>query len=83
MKAPLKARVTIMLKDGVLDPQGEAIRHALGGLGFQGVDAVRQGKVIELDLASTDAEAAKAEVARMCEGLLANTVIEKYAVEIV
>ena len=83
MKAALKARVTIMLKDGVLDPQGEAIRHALGGLGFQGVDAVRQGKVIELDLTSTDAEAAKAEVARMCEGLLANTVIEKYAVEIV
>ena len=83
MKAPLKARVTIMLKDGVLDPQGEAIRHALGGLGFQGVDAVRQGKVIELDLASTDAVDAKAEVARMCEGLLANTVIEKYAVEIV
>ena len=79
----MKARVTIMLKDGVLDPQGEAIRHALGGLGFQGVDAVRQGKVIELDLASTDAVAAKAEVARMCEGLLANTVIEKYAVEIV
>ena len=83
MNAPLKARVTIMLKDGVLDPQGEAIRHALGGLGFQGVDAVRQGKVIELDLTSGDAEAAKAEVARMCEGLLANTVIEKYAVEIV
>ena len=83
MKAALKARVTIMLKDGVLDPQGEAIRHALGGLGFQGVAGVRQGKVIELDLTSSDAEAAKAEVARMCEGLLANTVIEKYAVEIV
>ncbi|MBP6677675.1 MAG: phosphoribosylformylglycinamidine synthase subunit PurS [Paracoccus sp.] len=83
MNAPLKARVTIMLKDGVLDPQGEAIRHALGGLGFQGVAGVRQGKVIELDLTSTDAEAARAEVARMCEGLLANTVIEKYAVEIV
>ena len=83
MKAALKARVTIMLKDGVLDPQGEAIRHALGGLGFQGVAGVRQGKVIELDLTSTDAEAARAEVARMCEGLLANTVIEKYAVEIV
>ncbi|MFO1138188.1 MAG: phosphoribosylformylglycinamidine synthase subunit PurS [Paracoccus sp. (in: a-proteobacteria)] len=82
MKAPLKARVTIMLKDGVLDPQGEAIRHALGGLGFQGVAGVRQGKVIELDLTASDAEAAKAEVARMCEGLLANTVIEKYAVEI-
>ena len=83
MNAPLKARVTIMLKDGVLDPQGEAIRHALGGLGFQGVSGVRQGKVIELDLTSGNAEAAKAEVARMCEGLLANTVIEKYAVEIV
>lgn len=83
----MKARVTIMLKDGVLDPQGEAIRHALGGLGFAGVSGVRQGKVIELDLApgvlAGDAEAAKAEVARMCEGLLANTVIEKYAVEIV
>ena len=79
----MKARVTIMLKDGVLDPQGEAIRHALAGLGHKGVDGVRQGKVIELDLASGDAEAAKAEVARMCEGLLANTVIEKYAVEIV
>ena len=78
----MKARVTIMLKDGVLDPQGEAIRHALGGLGFQGVSGVRQGKVIELDLTSGDAEAARAEVARMCEGLLANTVIEKYAVEI-
>lgn len=83
MTAPLKARVTIMLKDGVLDPQGEAIRHALGGLGFAGVAGVRQGKVIELDLTSGDADAAKAEVARMCEGLLANTVIEKYAVEIV
>ena len=83
MTAAMKARVTIMLKDGVLDPQGEAIRHALGGLGFQGVSGVRQGKVIELDLTSGDAEAAKAEVARMCEGLLANTVIEKYAVEIV
>ncbi|UXU76246.1 MULTISPECIES: phosphoribosylformylglycinamidine synthase subunit PurS [unclassified Paracoccus (in: a-proteobacteria)] len=79
----MKARVTIMLKDGVLDPQGEAIRHALGGLGFSGVSGVRQGKIIELDLDATDAEAARAEVARMCEGLLANTVIEKYAVEIV
>lgn len=78
----MKATVTIMLKDGVLDPQGEAIRHALGGLGFQGVSGVRQGKVIELDLIATDAEAARAEVARMCESLLANTVIEKYSVQI-
>ena len=79
----MKARVTIMLKDGVLDPQGEAIRHALAGLGHKGVDGVRQGKVIELDLAGTDKAAAEAEVARMCEGLLANTVIEKYSVEII
>ncbi|WP_234853062.1 MULTISPECIES: phosphoribosylformylglycinamidine synthase subunit PurS [Paracoccus] len=79
----MKARVTIMLKDGVLDPQGEAIRHALGGLGHRGVSGVRQGKLIELDLDATDADAARTEVARMCEGLLANTVIEKYSVEIV
>ena len=79
----MKARVTIMLKDGVLDPQGEAIRHALGGLGHDGVTGVRQGKLIELDLTATDAEAARAEVAKMCEGLLANTVIEKYSIEIV
>ena len=79
----MKARVTVMLKTGVLDVQGEAVRRALGTLGFDGVEGVRQGKVIELDLTSSDAEAAKAEVARMCEGLLANTVIEKYAVEIV
>ena len=74
----MKARVTVMLKNGVLDPQGEAIRHALGSLGFQGVNGVRQGKVIELDLAATDRAAAEAEVARMCEQLLANTVIEDY-----
>ena len=79
---PLKARVTVMLKQGVLDPQGEAIRHALAGLGFEGVEGVRQGKVIELDLATEDRAAAEVEVARMCERLLANTVIERYAVEI-
>ena len=78
----MKARVTIMLKDGVLDPQGEAIRHALAGLGHKGVGGVRQGKVIELDLEATDPETARTEVTRMCETLLANTVIEKYAVEI-
>jgi phosphoribosylformylglycinamidine synthase subunit PurS len=77
----MKALVTIMLKDGVLDPQGEAIRHALGGLGHKGVTGVRQGKLIELDLAATDVEAARAEVTQMCEGLLANTVIEKYSIE--
>lgn len=79
----MKARVTVMLKNGVLDPQGEAIRHALGGLGFKGVNGVRQGKVIELDLAATDLAAAEAEVGRMCEQLLANTVIESWRVELV
>ncbi|MBL4918203.1 phosphoribosylformylglycinamidine synthase subunit PurS [Szabonella alba] len=78
----MKARVHIMLKDGVLDPQGEAVRHALGSLGFAGVTGVRQGKLIELDLAATDKTTAEAEVRAMCDRLLANTVIEKYTVEI-
>lgn len=78
----MKARVTVMLKSGVLDPQGEAVRHALGALGFQGVNGVRQGKVIELDLAQTDKALAEAEVKAMCDKLLANTVIESYRVEI-
>lgn len=78
----MKARVHVMLKNGVLDPQGEAVRHALGTLGFDGVEGVRQGKVIELDLAETDKAKAKASVAKMCEKLLANTVIESYSVEI-
>jgi phosphoribosylformylglycinamidine synthase subunit PurS len=78
----LKARVFVTLKNGVLDPQGEAVRHALGTLGFQGVTGVRQGKVIELDLAATDRAKAEADVRAMCEKLLANTVIETYAVEI-
>ena len=62
----MKARVHVMLKDGVLDPQGEAVRHALGHLGFSGVEAVRQGKMIELDLAATDRAAAETEVRAMC-----------------
>lgn len=78
----MKARVFVMLKNGVLDPQGEAVRHALGTLGFDGVQGVRQGKVIELDLAENDATKAEAEVTNMCEKLLANTVIESYRVEI-
>lgn len=78
----MKARVTVMLKNGVLDPQGEAVRHALGSLGFAGVNGVRQGKVIELDLAETDAAKAEADVRAMCDKLLANTVIESYRVEI-
>ena len=79
----MKARVTVMLKNGVLDVQGEAVRHALGTLGFAGVNGVRQGKVIELDLAETDKAAAETAVKAMCEKLLANTVIEKYSVELV
>ena len=78
----MKARVHVMLKNGVLDPQGEAVRHALGSLGFDGVEGVRQGKVIELDLTETDKAKAEASVKEMCEKLLANTVIESYSVEI-
>jgi phosphoribosylformylglycinamidine synthase subunit PurS len=78
----MKARVTVMLKNGVLDVQGEAVRHALGTLGFQGVNGVRQGKVIELDLAETDAAKAEAQVKAMCDRLLANAVIESYRVEL-
>jgi phosphoribosylformylglycinamidine synthase subunit PurS len=78
----MKARVHVTLKSGVLDPQGEAVRHALGSLGFDGVGEVRVGKVIELDLAETDPAAARARVSAMCEKLLANTIIENYAVEI-
>lgn len=79
----MRAIVHVMLKPGVLDPQGEAVRHALGSLGFDGVNGVRQGKVIELDLADDDREAAESRVTEMCEKLLANTVIESYRVEIV
>jgi phosphoribosylformylglycinamidine synthase PurS subunit len=79
----LKARIHITLKNGVLDPQGKAIQHALAGLGFGGVEDVRQGKFIEIALAGSDAAAAKKQVAEMCETLLANTVIENYYIEIV
>ncbi len=75
----MKARVHVMLKSGVLDPQGEAVRHALGALGFEGVEGVRQGKVIELDLAEGTTED---QVKDMCEKLLANTVIESYSIEL-
>ena len=78
----LKVRVFVTLKNGVLDPQGKAIGHALNGLGFASVGEVRQGKVIDLELTGTDAEKAKAEVKAMCEKLLANTVIEKYEIEL-
>ncbi|MEM7470997.1 MAG: phosphoribosylformylglycinamidine synthase subunit PurS [Pseudomonadota bacterium] len=75
----MKAKVHVMLKNGVLDPQGEAVKHALGSLGFAGVEGVRQGKVIELDLADGTSEAT---VKDMCEKLLANTVIESYSIEL-
>ncbi len=78
----MKAKVHITLKPGVLDPQGKAIEHALGNLGFGGVNDVRQGKYIELEIAESDAEKARAAVDAMCAKLLANTVIENYAIEI-
>jgi phosphoribosylformylglycinamidine synthase len=78
----MKARVFVTLKNGVLDPQGKAIGHALNGLGFGAVGEVRQGKVIDLELAETDAAKARAKVKEMCDKLLANTVIEKYEIEL-
>ena len=78
----MKARVHVTLKNGVLDPQGKAVQNALGALGFEGIDDVRQGKFIELELSETDANAARARVTDMCEDLLANTVIENYSIEI-
>ncbi|MDH3231433.1 MAG: phosphoribosylformylglycinamidine synthase subunit PurS [Alphaproteobacteria bacterium] len=78
----MKAKVHVTLKAGVLDPQGKAIGHALDSLGFAGVGEVRQGKVIELDLAETDPDRARAQVGAMCEKLLANTVIENYDIDL-
>jgi phosphoribosylformylglycinamidine synthase PurS subunit len=78
----MKARIHVTLKTGVLDPQGKAIAHALGNLGFSGIGEVRQGKYIEVELAETDKARAQATVEAMCQQLLANTVIENYAIEI-
>jgi phosphoribosylformylglycinamidine synthase len=78
----MKARVRVTLKAGVLDPQGKAIEHALGALGFEGVDEVRQGKLIELELAESDPARARERVQAMCDKLLANPVIEDYAIEL-
>ena len=78
----MKARVTVTLRDGILDPQGKAIEGALASLGFGGVGSVRQGKVFDIELAGSDPEQAKADLDRMCEALLANLVIEDYAVEL-
>lgn len=78
----IKARVTVTLKNGVLDPQGKAIEGALGALGFDGVDQVRQGKVFDLVLDGSDKAQAEEQLKAMCEKLLANTVIENYAISI-
>lgn len=78
----MKARVHITLKNGVLDPQGKAIQHALTALDFSCVEDVRQGKYIELDLTESDADKAHASVEEMCKKLLSNTVIENYTIEI-
>jgi phosphoribosylformylglycinamidine synthase PurS subunit len=78
----MKARVFVTLKTGVLDPQGKAIGHALNGLGFGAVGAVRQGKVIDIELAGSDEAKARDDLKAMCEKLLANTVIETYEIEI-
>ncbi len=78
----MRAIVTVMLKAGVLDPQGKAIAHALGTLGFSGVKDVRAGKVIEIELAETDPERAKAAAEDMARKLLANTVIESFRITV-
>ena len=78
----MKARVFVTLKNGVLDPQGKAIGHALNNLGFDAVGQVRQGKLIDIELAEQDESKARASLKEMCEKLLANTVIEKYEIEL-
>jgi phosphoribosylformylglycinamidine synthase len=78
----MKARVFVTLKNGVLDPQGKAIGHALNNLGFGSVGEVRQGKVIDIELAEKSETKARAELKEMCEKLLANTIIEKYEIEL-
>lgn len=82
MSSVIKARITVTLKNGVLDPQGKAIEHALSGLGFGGVGQVRQGKVFDVELAESDKAKAEADLKAMCDKLLANTVIENYSVAI-
>ena len=78
----MKAKIKVTLKNGVLDPQGKAIEHALGSMGFSGVNGVRQGKFFEVELAETDKAKAEAQLKQMCEKLIANTVIENYAIEL-
>ena len=78
----MKAKIKVTLKNGVLDPQGKAIEGALGSMGFSGVNSVRQGKFFEVDLAETDKAKAEVLLKQMCDKLIANTVIENYAIEI-
>ena len=78
----MRARIHITLKQGVLDPQGKAVGQALAALGFSGVGEVRQGKVIDMELAETDPERARKSLREMCERLLANTVIEDYEIDL-
>ena len=79
----MRARIKITLKNGVLDPQGKAIQHALSALGIAGVEDVRQGKYIEVKLDETNQDKARETVERMCKDLLANTVIENYSYELI
>jgi len=78
----MKARIKIMLKNGVLDPQGEAIKHALNNIGFESVTGVRQGKVIELDIEGSDKNRIRSQIENMCNKMLANTVIENFEIEL-
>ncbi len=78
----MRARIHITLKQGVLDPQGKAVGQALAALGFAGVGEVRQGKVIDIELAETDPDRARESLREMCERLLANTVIEDYEIDL-
>ena len=78
----MKARIKIMLKNGVLDPQGEAIKHALNNIGFESVTGVRHGKVIELDIEGSDKNQVRSQIENMCNKMLANTVIENFEIEL-
>jgi len=78
----MKARIIVTLKTGVLDPQGKAIEAALRSLGIEGVDSVRQGKVFDLEVSAADGQSAESTLRTACEKLLANTVVENYAIEI-
>jgi len=79
----MKARVTVTLKNGVLDPQGKAIENSLNALGFDGLNSVRQGKIFDIELTDQDKNSANEKIKHMCEKLLANTVIENYTVELI